>query len=155
MSNWNEPSSPFLPVKICTVVVVPDPPPPTPCQIQKRNQLLKAGKTICPKPPVEQPSPPPPCLALCFEKIKNPPVDIPCHEFRKVCVVEREITTQDRCDAILALTAGNPDVPRSFKCPDPPPPPPPPEPTPCDIQRAKVKALEKKAKCTRECPIKP
>ncbi|XP_030024070.1 wiskott-Aldrich syndrome protein family member 1-like [Manduca sexta] len=119
--------------KVCHVDPAPEPPPPDLCLLQKIREKEKAGITICPRPPVIQPSPPPPCTAICIEKVKNPPVP-PSQDFPIVCVVEREQTTTERCDAILDTTAAHPDLPWPG-CPPPPDPPPPPVRDPCEEQK--------------------
>lgn len=120
-------------MKKCTVEKIPDPPPPDPCVLQRIRQKIKAGKKICPKPPIIQPPPPPDCFGLCIERIKNPPFEIDTCDFPIVCKVERELTTNDRCDAILAASSLKPDQPWP-RCPPPPPPPPPPVRDPCEEQ---------------------
>lgn len=132
--------------KKCTVEPTPEPSPPDPCKIQRIQQKIKAGIKICPKPPVEPPPPPPVCHALCIERIKNPPVKIT--DQRIVCVVERQRTGTERCDAILDLSAAHPDLPWPG-CPPPVIVPPPPGPTPCEIQEKKISLAECKERMRR------
>lgn len=111
--------------KVCTVIPNPEPSVPTPCQIQRKEQKLKAGVTFCPKPPpLPPPLPPPPCLGICIEKVKNPHIPIKKFDDEIVCVVEKVPTTQDRCEKILAAEALDPDIPfpGCAKHPLPPPP---------------------------------
>lgn len=135
--------------KTCTIPPSPPAPPPTPCELQRIRQKLKAGIKPCPKPP---PPPPPPkpayCLGICREKIKNIPIPIKKHDDIKVCVVSREKTTQDRCDAILGVLAAKPDLPWPG-CPTIPPRPPPPTPDPCQIIKKRNKVFECKDRMKR------
>ncbi|CAH2260799.1 jg26205 [Pararge aegeria aegeria] len=131
--------------KKCTVEPTPEPPPSDPCKEQRIQQKIKAGIKICPSTPIEPPSPPPPCLALCIEKIKNVPVEV--SQEPVVCVVEREETGQARCDKIKDIKAAHPD--NSWPgCLPAPPPPPAPEPDLCEVQarQAKIKECEERMK---------
>lgn len=80
-------------VKKCTVEERPEPPPPDPCKVQRIEQKLKAGITLCPAPPEEEIPPIPPCIALCSERIKNPPVDLGT-KFVPICRHTRVETEQ-------------------------------------------------------------
>ncbi|CAB3232947.1 unnamed protein product [Arctia plantaginis] len=124
-------------MKKCTVEKVPDPPPPDLCKLQRIRKKQKAGIKICPKPPPPQPEPPPTCFGICIEKVKNPPLPPKTQDFPIVCTVAREITTEDRCDAIKWATAAKPDLPWP-SCPPPPPAPEPPKRDPCEeLERRK------------------
>ncbi|XP_028025548.1 wiskott-Aldrich syndrome protein family member 1-like [Bombyx mandarina] len=136
-----------LPTKICNVEPVPEPPPPNPCTLQRIKQKEKAGIKICPRIPVEQPPPPAPCVAICIEKIKNPPVPPSANE-PIVCVVQPEKTTTERCDAILDAVAAHPDLPWPGCAPNPLPPPPP-KYDPCEEQLRKQKIEECKKRTQR------
>ncbi|CAG9796196.1 unnamed protein product [Diatraea saccharalis] len=122
-------------VKKCTVEPKAEPPPISPCTLQKIKQLKQAGKTICPKEPIPEPEPAPECIALCIERIKNFPIP-PTPNFPIVCVVDREETGTNRCDAIAYAEALQPDLPWPG-CPPPPPLPPPPEINLCEVQKRK------------------
>lgn len=127
-------------VKKCHVEPTPEPPLPAACTLQRFQQKEKAGVIFCPKAPIEPPQPAPSCEALCFEKIKNPPVP-PQPDFPIVCIVNRTLTTNDRCDDILEKAAAHPDLPWPG-CPPPPLPPPPPEHDLCEELAIKAKKAE-------------
>lgn len=132
--------------KKCTVEPIPEPPPPDPCKLQRIRQKEKAGIKICPPKPIEQPPPPPSCLALCIEKIKNPPYTT--SDEPVVCVVDRQLPGTARCDEIEDRAAAHPDLPWPG-CPEPPPLPPPPEPDLCELQNKKFKQEECKERMKR------
>lgn len=137
-----------LNIKICDWPVPPPPPEPTPCEIQRLQKKIKAGIKICPKEPPPPQQQAPTCLAICKEKIKNLPIPIKKFDDFVVCIMPREETTQDRCDAILEANSGKPDLPWPG-CPVIPPPPPPPTPDPCEIIRKRNRVLECKERKKR------
>ncbi|CAF4924334.1 unnamed protein product [Pieris macdunnoughi] len=134
--------------KKCTIEPTPEPPPPDPCKLQRIRQKEKAGIKICPPKPIEPPEPIAPCLAICIEKIKNPPYTTT--EEAIVCIVDREKTGTSRCDAIEDLTAAHSDPPHPcMKQPPPPQPPPPPPPDPCEVQKKRERLAACKEKYKR------
>lgn len=134
-------------VKKCTVEPIPEPPSASPCKLQRIKQFLKAGKKICPVEPPPEIIPPPPCHALCIEKIKNFPFPLKKKDLEK-CIVERDVTGFARCDEIFERTASKEDLPWPG-CPAPPPPPPPPRFDPCEEQRRREKREECKRRMRR------
>ncbi|XP_075987196.1 uncharacterized protein LOC142983899 [Anticarsia gemmatalis] len=120
-------------MKKCTVEEIPEPPPPDPCKLQRIRLKEKAGIKICPPKPVRKPTPAPTCHALCIERVKNPPIVLDKFDHPIICVVEREVTTTDRCDEIELKTLARQDPPWPG-CPQPPEPPPPPIRDPCEEQ---------------------
>lgn len=80
-------------VKKCTPEERADPPEPDPCKLQRIQQKIKAGITLCPPPPEEEIPPIPSCEALCYERIKNPDVELgPQHP--PICRPTRQETDQ-------------------------------------------------------------
>lgn len=140
----------------------PPPPPPDPCELQKIKQAKQkaaaAGKKECTKPPPcpekepEEKKEKKVCnlpVCLCIERVKNPPLSSENkQEEPVVCVVERQLPGQDRCDKIRDLTAADPDLPLP-RCPVPPPPPPPPKLDPCEQQERRAKIAECKERMKR------
>lgn len=80
-------------VKKCTVEPKPKPPPPDPCKLQRIKLKERAGIKMCPPPIIEDPPPAPECIAICIERIKNPPVP-PSSDFPVVCAVDPIETPQ-------------------------------------------------------------
>ncbi|XP_061724836.1 WAS/WASL-interacting protein family member 3-like [Cydia pomonella] len=140
-------------LKICDLPPDPEPILPTPCQIQIREQKLKAGVIFCPKPPPEPHPPIPDCSAICIEKVKNLPVFVPKKEVLPKCPMQRVETGFARCNRIRDATAAKEDLPWPG-CPPEPPPPPPKIPTPCDIQKKEQALARCKAKYAHYYPPK-
>lgn len=134
--------------KVCTIIPPPEPISPTDCQLQIKKRKLELGVCFKPKPEPEPIVPRPYCLGICIEKVKNPPVSVKFSERPTVCVVEREPTTQDRCDAIEEANALHPDLPWPGCAPMPLPPQPPPYDL-CEELRRKGKKAECKERMAR------
>lgn len=130
-------------VKKC-IVKIPEIPPPSPaelCELQKQREICPDAQ-LPPRP--RPPAPPPKCIALCYERIKNPPVTAHLQNDRPKCVKKRIETGTARCDEILSKKRSQ-DQKWTCKAVVPPPPPPP-TPDFCELQHkdeAKRQCLER------------
>lgn len=124
-------------VKKCVVEtpVVPPTPQSDLCALQERQKICPDAKLPPPPPPPPQP---PKCHALCWERIKNPLIEVKTE--RRKCPKVRILTGTARCDELIEKKQTQD---KKFTCrTEIPPPPPPPTPDFCKLQQRDQKNKE-------------